>query len=150
MSPNKLSKYMKVAKAIAQFSPDKETKVGSLLINKDDGSIMGLAYNGFVRGADDANLPTTRPHKYDVMQHSETNLIYNSARNGVRTSGCFVVCTLSPCINCIRALYQSGIHEIYYETTYRDFEKNLNMKDLIINLTKIGRYTKIELKGSKK
>lgn len=150
MNKQKLIKYMKVADSIAEFSPDAETKVGALLVNKNDGSIMGLSYNGFVRGANDSKLPTTRPDKYSYIQHAEVNLIYNSARNGVRTSDCFVVCTLSPCINCLRALYQAGITTIYYRDTYRDFKSNFMMKDLIMVLTNMGKYTKIELRGSKK
>lgn len=150
MNKEKLSKYINVAEAMSKFSPDSETQVGSILVHKDTGSVMGVAYNGFVRNANDNILPTTRPEKYDYMQHSETNLLYNAARHGVMTSNCFVVCTLSPCVNCLRAMHQAGIDEVYYRDTYRDFQKNLKMKDLIITLTNMGEYTKINIRGSKK
>ena len=150
MIESKLANYINVAETFAKKSPDSETKVGSILVHKETGAVMGMAYNGFIRGANDKQLPTKRPDKYDYIVHSETNLIYNAARHGVRTSDCFVVCTLSPCINCMRALYQAGINEIYYRDTYRDFDKNLTMKDLIITLTNMGEYTKIDLRGSKK
>lgn len=149
MNQNKLTKYFQVAQAFAEFSPDQETKVGSILINKKSGAVLSSGYNGFVRGADDDKLPTTRPDKYDYIVHSETNLIYNAARHGVTTSDCFVVCTLSPCCNCLRAMYQAGIDEIYYRDTYRDFHKNLQMGDLIILLTNMGDYTKITLRSKK-
>lgn len=149
MNKKKLKNYIKVAQSFSERSHDTETKVGSILVHKKTGAVMGMAFNGFVRGADDAKLPTTRPRKYDYMQHSEMNLIFNAARHGINMSNCIVICTLSPCVNCLRALWQTGIDEIYYKDTYKDFNKNLEMKDLIINLTKIDEYTKITLKGSK-
>lgn len=149
MTSEKLKIYMQTASQFAQNSPDLDTKVGSILVHKNSGAVLQMAYNGFIRGADDEALPRTRPEKYDYMVHSETNLMYGAASHGVNTSDCFVVCTLSPCINCLRALYQSGIDTVYFRDTYKDFHKNLNMKDLNITLTKVGDYTKLEMKGSK-
>lgn len=150
MNNDKLKNYIDVAETFAQRSHDSETKVGSVLVHKHTGAIMGMAFNGFVRGANDAILPSTRPLKYPYVVHSETNLICNAARHGIATSDCFVVCTLSPCVDCLRLLWQSGIDEIYYRDTYREFHKNLNMGDLIILLTNMGEYTKITLRSKKK
>ena len=150
MQINKLDKYFKTAEAFAQLSPDEETKVGSILVHNETNAVMGMAYNGFIRGADDSLLPTTRPFKYRYMRHSELNLICHAAGHGINTSQCFVVCTLSPCIDCLRALYQARITTVYFKDTYRDFEKSLNMSDLFILLTNVGNYTRIDLKGKKK
>ena len=136
---------MQTASSFAQNSHDAETKVGSILVHKESGSILGGAYNGFVRGAQDSKLPNTRPEKHKFIVHSEVNLICNSTRNGVNTSGCFVVCTLSPCINCARILFQAGIDTIYFKDTYHDFHQNLAMPDLKITLTTVGKYSKMTI-----
>jgi dCMP deaminase len=141
---------LEVAQTFAQRSPDLETKLGAVLVSKTTGAVMGMAFNGFVRKANDKLLPKTRPKKYDFMIHAEQNLICNAARHGVSTSDCFVVCTLSPCIHCMRLLYQAGVNEIYYKDTYRDFAQNLQMKDLLIVLTNMGEYTKINLRSKKR
>jgi dCMP deaminase len=149
MNIAKLKKYMKVAESFAAFSPDAETKVGSILISKRTGSVISQGYNGFVRGAQDDKLPTTRPEKHDYVVHAEQNMIYNAAYNHVGTSNCIVVCTLSPCKSCLRAMWQSGIDEIYFKDTYKDFKESVNMGDLIVVLTNLGEYSKISLRSKK-
>lgn len=140
MKLHKLNNYYKQALAVADLSPDEETKVGALIINENTGAVLGSGYNGFVRKANDCQLPKTRPDKYPYMVHAEVNAIYNSARHGIRTEGCFVFCTLSPCINCCRALYQSGIVTVVFKDKYRDFNTQSDMLDLKLNLQTIGDY----------
>ena len=145
MKFKKLDNLYKKALAAADNSPDAETKVGAILINIDSGADIASGYNGFCRGCDDDNLPNTRPEKYEIMVHAEENLIFNCARHGINTSNCFVFCTLSPCTKCTRSLYQSNIKIVYFKDEYRDFQKNCNMKDLYLKLSKIGDYTKMEI-----
>ena len=145
MNIRKLNNYFKQATVVAENSPDVQTKVGSLLINKHTGAVIASGFNGFIRKAQDDKLPKTRPEKYDYIIHAEQNTIYNCARHGINTSDCFLVVTLSPCINCMRAAYQAGIDTIYFHEEYHDFKNQLVMKDLKINLTKIDIFTKISL-----
>lgn len=145
MKLKKLNNYFKQAQVVAENSPDKETKVGSLLVNKRTGAVVASGFNGFIRKANDNKLPKTRPEKYNYIIHAEQNTIYNCARHGINTDDCFLVVTLSPCINCMRACFQSGIDIIYFKDEYRDFKNQLSMSDLNINLEKIDVYTKIKL-----
>lgn len=131
----KLNSYHNRALAVAADSPDEQTKVGALLIHSTSGAVIGSGYNGFIRKGPDQDLPKTRPDKYKYIIHAETNLLYNCCRHGIVTEKCFVYCTLSPCVNCLRALYQAGIKEVYFKEKYRDFEENCNMKDLDLNVT---------------
>ena len=140
MKLKKLDNYYKQALAVAEMSPDEQKKVGALLINSNTGAVLGSGYNGFVRGAADHLLPKTRPDKYIYMVHAETNLIFNGFRHGVIAEGCFVFCTLSPCINCCRSLYQSGIKKVVFRDKYRDFDNQLEMLDLKLDITMIGDY----------
>lgn len=118
---NKHDWYMGIAEAVALKSPDAETKVGSILIKKETGALIATGFNGFARGAPDKFLPKTRPAKYEFMIHSEINLICNAAKHGISMEGCMVYCTLSPCMNCMRALFQCGIDSVIIKEFYKDF-----------------------------
>lgn len=130
MRPTKIKNYMDIAEAVSQRSHDSETKVGSLLINNTNGAIIATGFNGFVRGADDSILPTTRPDKYQFIVHSEMNIIANCAKNGISMDNCMIICTLSPCESCMRMLWQCGITSVIAKSKYRDFEKLTSMRDI--------------------
>lgn len=134
ITTKKLEAYDGMARAVASSSHDQETKVGAILIHPDTGAILSTGYNGFIRGADDNNLPKTRPDKYPYMVHAETNLIFNCARHGISTDRGILYCTLSPCVGCARSIWQAGIKEVYFKEKYRDFDKNCGMLDLQIML----------------
>lgn len=140
MKPSKIETYMAMAEAAAQRSHDSETKVGSVLVKESTGAILATGCNGFVRGADDASLPSTRPEKYDYIVHSEMNLIANCARHGISMENCFVVCTMTPCKICMRLLWQSGVTRVVAKTRYRDFDDILAMRDLKIDIRNEDQY----------
>lgn len=145
MKLSKLEKAMRRAECVALDSPDLETKVGAVLLSPDTGSVISEGYNGFIRDADDENLPKTRPEKYEYMCHAEENIVANAARNGVRTNSSILVQTLSPCKRCMRLMMQAGVQEIYFKTKYRDFEDNISMKDVNVLVTEVGNYYRIYL-----
>jgi dCMP deaminase len=126
---------MDIATAIAQRSHDAETKVGAVLINNASGAIIATGYNGFVRGADDAILPNTRPAKYEYIVHAEQNLICNSAKHGISMNDCSLVCTLSPCKLCMRMLLNCGITKVIARELYKDFNDILQMADVKVEAT---------------
>jgi dCMP deaminase len=133
----KLTTYYRLCHTVAELSPDEQTKVGALLINQSTGSILCTSYNGFVRGAHDDKLPKTRPEKYEFIQHAEQNILTSALLNTVNVRDCTVVCTLSPCIRCVRMLYQAGISDIYFEAKYRDFESVVSASDLVIKVEEL-------------
>jgi dCMP deaminase len=130
MRPSKLKTAMDIAYTVSLRSHDAETKVGSVLVNNHSGAIIATGCNGFVRNAPDKDLPTTRPDKYAVIVHSEVNLIANCAYNGISTKDCTVICTLSPCISCMRLLYQCGITTVVCKEKYKDYNTITQMKDI--------------------
>lgn len=127
---------MDIAEVIAERSHDAETKVGAVLVNNESGAIVTTGYNGFVRGADDSILPTTRPDKYEYILHAEQNLIANSARHGISMDNCSLVCTLSPCKTCMRMLLNCGITKVIAKNLYKDFNEILQMKDITVEMSK--------------
>ncbi len=46
------------------------------------------------------------------MEHAERNAIYNAARCGTPLEGCTIYIELMPCMDCARAIVQSGIREV--------------------------------------
>lgn len=143
---HKFDNYYQRALAVASNSPDQETKVGAILINRDSGAIIADGYNGFCRGSPDHLIPKTRPDKHLYIIHAEINLICNCVRHGIKADNCVVFCTLSPCINCCRALYQSGITTVIFKDKYKDFDAQVEMLDLYLDLSVIGDYYMINIK----
>jgi dCMP deaminase len=140
--PSKLQNYMDIAETVALRSHDSETKVGALLVNNRSGAIIATGYNGFIKGADDASLPSTRPEKYEYILHAEMNLLTNCARHGISMDDCYLVSTLSPCKLCMRLMVNSGITKVVAKSLYRDFEDILKMSDVQVtaSLTENGFY----------
>ena len=120
----------------AQFSPDAETKVGAILLDEFFDPI-DRRWNSFISGHTGEGLPNTRPHKYSFMLHAERRLLFNCARNGIPTDGRYVVCTLSPCPDCLRALWESGIRKVFFRERYREIDASLAMTDLHILETEL-------------
>ena len=75
-----------------------------------DGEVRLTAFNGPPMGVLDTAARRERPTKYLFSAHAEANLISFAAREGIRTKGCTVYCTHSPCAACARTLIQAGIH----------------------------------------
>lgn len=131
--PTKNETYMTIADTVAQRSHDSETQVGAVLIKNDSGAIIATGHNGFVRGAPDDDLPSTRPDKYPYMIHAEENVIAHCARYGISMDDCKLICTLSPCVKCMRLLWQSGVTHIIAREMYKDFEEQIRgMQDISV------------------
>jgi dCMP deaminase len=126
--------YMEMAATAAKRSHDAETQVGAALVNNKTGAILATGCNGFVRGAPDAELPNTRPDKYEYMVHAEENLIANCARHGISMDDCTLYCTMSPCVKCMRIMWQCGITSIVVRDLYRDVDKIKTMKDIQLDI----------------
>lgn len=146
MTEKKIKKYLRIAQSISEDSHDAQTKVGYVLVHYKTGAIISTGFNGFIRGANDDKLPKTRPEKYPYMIHSEANLICNAARHGICTDESFLVGTLSPCVNCLRLIYQSGITTVFFKEKYKDFDVNCQMQDIEVLLTEQEGFYRIDLK----
>jgi len=133
--PSKNKYWMGIAEAVSLRSHDKETKVGAILVKNDTGMIVATGHNGFVRGAIDSELPTTRPDKYEYMVHAEENLMAHTSRNGIAINNCTLVITLSPCKKCLRLMWQAGITKVICRDLYRDHCASLKDINIVQMLT---------------
>jgi deoxycytidylate deaminase len=136
-----LNAIMEKAQRVADiYSDDIERHVGAVTY----GASRSLsASNTFVDGA--KGLPNTKPNKYEYMIHAEANLVFTAAREGVILKNKIIVCTLSPCQNCIRTMFQAGVREIYYRDLYS--AHNPVMKDIKVTEIAHGPYTYMKLEN---
>lgn len=113
--------WLGLAKYEAENSKDPSTKVGCVIIGRDN-AVRSTGYNGLPRGADD-EVPerNVRPEKLFWYEHAERNAIFNAARIGTALSGSTIYSTLCPCMDCARAIIQSGIKRVV--TPKPDLEK---------------------------
>lgn len=104
--------FVDLARAVSTRSKDRSTKVGCVIVGPDN-EIRSTGYNGFPRGInDDTPERHERPEKYLWTEHAERNAIYSAARVGIPLKGCRAYLPWFPCMDCARALVQSGIVEL--------------------------------------
>jgi dCMP deaminase len=108
-------RFMDLTEYVAQWSKDRSTKVGCLIVRPDNSNWV-TGYNGFPRGVDDdLEYRHVRPEKYLWAEHAERNAVYNCARSGIATEGCRIYVPWFPCMDCARAIVQSGINQVIYQ-----------------------------------
>lgn len=115
---------MDVAERFAQLSSAKRLNVGAIVV-KDD-RIISIGYNGMPTGWDNCcehevmedNIIYIKS-KPEVL-HAEANAITKLAKSNESGDGASIFVTHSPCIECAKLIYQSGIATVYYKNNYRD------------------------------
>lgn len=98
-------------------SKDPSTQVGACIVNQNK-RIVGIGYNGMPYGCNDDEYPWEREGdfmntKYAYVVHAELNAILNSTST---LRGCSIYVSLFPCNECAKAIIQSGITEVVYES----------------------------------
>jgi dCMP deaminase len=105
-------KFIELAKHISGWSKDTSTKVGAVIVN-DSNRIISTGYNGFVIGCDDSiKSRYEKDKKYLYTEHAERNAIYSAAEKGDSTRNATIYMQLYPCVDCARAIIQSGIKRV--------------------------------------
>ncbi|WP_416325358.1 deoxycytidylate deaminase [[Eubacterium] hominis] len=109
--------FMGLAHLSAKRSKDPSTQVGAVIVSKEH-RVVGIGYNGFPNGCSDDEFPWDRDGefsqtKYPFVVHAELNAILNSNAD---LHGCSIFVSLFPCNECAKAIIQSGISRIVYES----------------------------------
>ncbi len=100
-----------MAIAASLRSKDPSTKVGSVIMNRDN-KIIGTGYNGFPPGFPDTEENWQPPQKYETVIHAEMNCIFNAV-NAIDQQ-CKMIVTLRPCTNCAKHICATKIKEVFY------------------------------------
>lgn len=105
--------FMSLALLVSSKSIDPDTKHGCIIVGRDN-TILSVGYNSPPRGCIDTHLPLTRPEKYKIMEHSESNAIVNAARCGTPLYGSTFYITGHPCPDCLRKIINVGAVKVLY------------------------------------
>jgi len=137
-------RFLELAYNIANWSKDRSTKVGAIIVR--DRIILSTGYNGFPRNInDDIEERHHRPTKYDFSEHAERNAIYNAARIGNILEGSTLYCTFPPCVDCARAIIQSGIKVVITSKTDKTNWKSSQEKAEMLFKETLVKYKQINL-----
>ena len=108
--------FMGVAALSAMRSKDPNTQVGACIVSPEH-KILSMGYNGFPLGCSDDEFTWEREgedNKYFYSTHSELNAILNY--RGGSLEGATIYVTLFPCNECAKAIIQSGIRTLVYDS----------------------------------
>lgn len=125
--------FMGLAHLSAKRSKDPNTSVGAAIVD-DNNHVVSIGYNGFPKGCSDDEFPWDREGdvldtKYAFVVHAELNAILNAKTN---LEGCTIYVSLFPCNECAKAIIQSGIKKIVYESDkYNGVDTNIASKRML-------------------
>ena len=147
--------FMGLAHLSALRSKDPNTQVGACIVDAEN-KVVSIGYNGMPRGCSDNEFPWEREGgflntKYAFVVHAELNAILNSPRP---VKDCTLYVSLFPCNECAKAIIQSGIRKIVYESDkYDGTEGNVASKKMLqkagVELVQLPYEVKVRLETLK-
>jgi dCMP deaminase len=148
--------FMEHAKLSSLRSKDPSTQVGACIVK--DNKILSEGYNGSTRGLNDDEIPYNcegeNPNskyygdiskiKNTFIVHAELNAIlnYRGSHSDFDNSTIFV--TLFPCLECTKAIIQSGIKRVVYLNMYR-FSDKVEMSKIMFDKANVEYISYSEL-----
>lgn len=169
MKPKHIKAHMKTAENYASLSTARRLQVGAILV-KDD-RIISIGYNGMPSGWDNncediVFVPEHEAKEYDEMVadgytfgvdkdtagwaktvtkpevlHAEANAIAKVARSPESAEGAVLFVTHSPCIDCAKLVFQSGIKQVFYRDNYRSTSGVDFLKQAGVIVTRLDVYS---------
>lgn len=131
--------YLDIAYRISQESYATRSKVGAVIVKNDN--IVSFGWNGVPSGVPNESIEfknedgtiSTNP----MTLHAESNALQKLLKHGgVGTNGATLYLTLSPCYECAKMIYQSGITRLVYLDEYRIIDGLLFLKDIGVTVEK--------------
>lgn len=112
--------YMQMAMVLSQLSYCIKKKVGAILVK--DNKVIATGFNGsparqFPNNCEDENGKTL----WHTI-HAESNAITSVAASTQNCTGATMYITCSPCKDCAKLIYQSGIVRVLYLDFYKDLD----------------------------
>ena len=106
-----------MAEEWSKLSYCKRRQVGSLIVK--DKMIISDGYNGTPSGFENFCEDEDGYTKWYVL-HAEANAIAKVSGSTQSTKGATLYITLSPCKECSKLIFQSGITRVVYSKKYKD------------------------------
>ena len=108
--------WMDFAHSIARRSYDPRFQVGSVVVTEDNSQVLAIGYNGDHKGGPN-EVDSDEPGKSGFI-HAEINALIKLDYNNPKPKKLYL--TLSPCIQCARAIINGGIKKVFFDVSYRD------------------------------
>lgn len=108
---------MRMALEWAKLSHCSRKQVGALIVK--DRMIISDGYNGTPTGFENTCEDEHGQTKWYVL-HAEANAILKVAGSTQSARGATLYITMSPCKECSKLIYQSGITKVVYLDAYKD------------------------------
>lgn len=148
----KKEQYLRIAEIIAETSHCSRKKVGAVIVK--EGRIISTGYNGIPKPRKKEchtfRLLEAKEQGYIVKAkncngcldviHAEQNAILAAAKEGISLEGSELYVTLSPCIECAKAIVMSGIKKVYFSRRYKGDPGEIYLKSLGIPVEYINMW----------
>ncbi len=107
-------RFLELAKHISEYSKDPSTKVGAVIVDKQN-RIISTGFNGFPKGVEDLEEDyANREIKYLKVVHAEANALMFARQD---LTGCTIYTwPMMPCSTCGGLIIQSGIVRVVAPT----------------------------------
>lgn len=132
MKPKHIEYYMRVCYLTAKLSTAKRLKVGAIAVK--DNRTISIGYNGTVSGQDNSCEYIVRgevgcdPEEFPLIDsrsryklvtkpeviHAERNCLDKIAKSNESSEGAVMFITHSPCIECAKSIFNTGIKTVFY------------------------------------
>jgi dCMP deaminase len=109
--------YLKMAQEWSKLSYCKRKQVGALIVK--DKMIISDGYNGTPTGFENVCEDDKNSTKWYVL-HAEANAIMKVASSTQSSKNATLYITMSPCKECSKLVFQSGIIRVVYNIEYKD------------------------------
>ncbi len=109
--------YLRMAREWSKLSYCRRKQVGALIVK--NGMIISDGYNGTPSGFENVCEDEHGKTKWYVL-HAEANAITKVARSTQNADGSTLYVTVSPCRECSKLIFQSGIKRVVYYEQYKD------------------------------
>jgi len=129
--------YLKMALEWAKLSYCKRRQVGALIVKNR--MIISDGFNGTPTGFENACEDDENYTKWYVL-HAEANAIMKVAASTQSSEGATLYITLSPCKECSKLIFQSGIKRLVYFKEYKDNSGIEFLKKAGLEITQIEKF----------
>ena len=150
MKQRLIDAYMTTAETFAELSHARRLHVGAIVV-KDD-RIISIGYNGMPAGWDnncedeighvldvDENVVEIRLKTKPEVLHAESNAIAKLAKSTESGDGAVLFVTHSPCLDCAKLIFQSGICGVFYRDSYRNTDGTAFLERSGVKVTQVKK-----------
>ena len=126
--------YLSICKVVSTLSHARRASVGALVVKGTH--IIAEGFNGTPSGMDNRCEigGVTKPS----VIHAEMNCILKLAKSTQSALGGTLYVTMSPCVECAKAIIQSGITRVVFSDGYRDPSGILLLKEANVTIERSG------------